>query len=113
LPILEGVEKNEALLRYSIDHAQTSILLTTAYFIPSRRLIEILETAERRGVEVKLLVPGKSDIPVASYAGRAFFSRLLRALSDEESGLIALPDRREDRSEGNQYVGAVPLLKEA
>jgi len=67
------------LLRYSIDHAQTRMLLTTAYFIPSRRLIEKLETAVRRGVKVRLLVPGKSDIPAASYAGRAFFSRLLKS----------------------------------
>jgi cardiolipin synthase len=33
----------------------------------------------RRGVKVRLLVPGKSDIPAASYAGRAFFSRLLKS----------------------------------
>jgi cardiolipin synthase len=74
-----GRKKMRDLLRYSIDHAQTSILLTTAYFIPSRRLIERLETSVRRGVKVKLLVPGRSDIPAASYAGRAFFSRLLKA----------------------------------
>jgi len=75
----KGRKRMRALLRYSIDHAQTSILLTTAYFIPSRRLIERLETAVRRGVKVSLLVPGKSDVPAASYAGRAFFSRLLKA----------------------------------
>ena len=74
-----GRKRMRDLLRYSIDHAQTSILLTTAYFIPSRRLIERLETSVRRGVKVKLLVPGRSDIPAASYAGRAFFSRLLKA----------------------------------
>jgi len=74
-----GRRRMRNLLRYSIDHAQTHILLTTAYFIPSRRLIEKLETAVRRGVRVRLLVPGKSDIPAASYAGRAFFSRLLKS----------------------------------
>ena len=73
-----GRKKMRNLLRYSIDHAQTCILLTTAYFIPSRRLIEKLEAAVRRGVRVRLLVPGKSDIPAASYAGRAFFPRLLK-----------------------------------
>ena len=67
------------LLRFSIDRAQTNIQLTTAYFTPSRRLIERLETAVRRGVKVRLLVPGKSDVPAASYAGRAFFSRLLKS----------------------------------
>ncbi len=74
-----GRRRMRNLLRYSIDHAQTSILLTTAYFTPSRRLIERLERSVRRGVKVRLLVPGKSDVPAASYAGRAFFSRLLKA----------------------------------
>ncbi len=74
-----GRRRMRNLLRYSIDHAQTGILLTTAYFIPSRRLIERLERSVRRGVKVRLLVPGKSDVPAASYAGRAFFSRLLKA----------------------------------
>ncbi len=74
----KGRRRMRNLFRYSIDHAQTSILLTTAYFIPSRRLIERLERSVRRGVRVRLLVPGKSDVPAASYAGRAFFSRLLK-----------------------------------
>jgi cardiolipin synthase A/B len=74
----KGRKRMRTLLGYSIDHAQTSILLTTAYFIPSWGLIERLETAVRRRVKVKLLVPGKSDVPAASYAGRAFFSRLLK-----------------------------------
>ncbi len=74
-----GRRRMRNLLRYNIDHAQTSILLTTAYFIPSRRLIERLERSVKRGVKVKILIPGKSDVPAASYAGRAFFSRLLRA----------------------------------
>jgi cardiolipin synthase len=76
---MKGRKRMRNLLGYSIDQAQTSILLTTAYFIPSRMLIERFDTAVRRGVKVRLLVPGKSDIPVASYAGRAFFSKLLKA----------------------------------
>jgi cardiolipin synthase len=75
----KGRKRMRNLLRYSIDHAQADILLTTAYFTPSRRLIEKLERAVKRGVKVKLLVPGKSDVPAASYAGRAFFSRLLNS----------------------------------
>ena len=75
----KGRRRMRNLLRYSIDHAQTSILLTTAYFIPSRRLIERLETSVRRGVKVRLLVPGRSDVPAASYAERASFPRLLKA----------------------------------
>ena len=67
------------LLRHSIKTAKATILLTTAYFTPSRRMIALLEDAVRRGVRVRLLVPGKSDVPAASYAGRAFFTRLLKS----------------------------------
>ncbi len=42
-------------------------------------MITSLEKAVKRGVDVRLLVPGKSDVPAASYAGRAFFMRLLKA----------------------------------
>ena len=75
----KGRRRMRDLLRYSTDQARTTIFLTTAYFTPSRRMIVLLENAVRRGVRVRLLVPGKSDIPAASYAGRAFFTRLLKA----------------------------------
>ncbi len=74
-----GRRRMRRLLYYSINHSQKNILMTTAYFTPSRRMVETLENAVKRGVRVRLLVPGKSDVPAASYAGRAFFSRLLRA----------------------------------
>src|SRR4030067_1237003 len=67
------------LIYYSINHAKQYISLTTAYFTPSRRMVEALEAAIQRGVKVRLLVPGKSDVPAASYAGKAFFSKLLNA----------------------------------
>lgn len=75
----KGRRRMRKLLYYSINHTKKNILLTTAYFTPSRRMIELLESAVKRGVEVKLLLPGKSDVPAAHYAGRAFFKRLLRA----------------------------------
>jgi cardiolipin synthase len=75
----KGRKRMRSLLRYSVENAKTEILLTTAYFTPSRRMIAVLEGAVKRGAKVRLLVPGKSDIPAASYAGRAFFTRLLRS----------------------------------
>lgn len=75
----KGRRKMRRLLYYSINHSKESIYLTTAYFTPSRRMIDALEDAVRKGVEVKLLLPGKSDVPAAYYAGRAFFTRLLKA----------------------------------
>jgi cardiolipin synthase len=74
-----GRRRMRRLLYYSINHARHSISLTTAYFVPSRRMVETLENAVKRGVKVRLLLPGKSDVPAASYAGMAFFTRLLKA----------------------------------
>jgi len=75
----KGRRKMRKILYYSINSAQKSIYLTTAYFTPSRRMVHILEAAVSRGVDVKLLLPGVSDVSAAHFAGRAFFSRLLRA----------------------------------
>jgi len=74
-----GRRRMRRLLYYSINHSQKNISLATAYFTPSRRMVETLEGAVKRGVKVRLLVPGISDVPAASYAGKAFFSRLLKA----------------------------------
>ncbi len=75
----KGRRRMRKLLYYSIHHARSSVCLTTAYFTPSRRMIDSLEEAVDNGVEVRLLLPGKSDVPAAHFAGRAFFTRLLRA----------------------------------
>jgi cardiolipin synthase len=75
----KGRRRMRKLLYYSITRARRSILLTTAYFTPSRRMLQVLAEAVMRGVDVKLLLPGISDITSAHYAGRAFFRRLLRS----------------------------------
>ncbi len=75
----KGRRRMRRLLYYSINRSKRSISLTVAYFVPSKRMIETLGEAVKRGVRVRLLVPGKSDLPIVSYAGRAFFSTLLKA----------------------------------
>lgn len=74
-----GRRRLRRLLYYSINHARKSIFLTTAYFTPSRRMIEMLSEAVKRGAIVKLLLPLKSDVLAADYAGRASFTELLKA----------------------------------
>lgn len=51
-----------------ITHAQSRIYLTTAYFLPKRSLLRALLRAARRGVDVKILMPGKSDVPMVKWA---------------------------------------------
>jgi cardiolipin synthase len=75
----KGRRRMRKLLHYSINQSGKSIYLTTAYFTPSRRMLQVLEDAVKRGIDVKLLLPGKSDIPAAHYAARASFTKLLKA----------------------------------
>ncbi len=74
----KGRRRFRKLLYFSINNSMESILITTAYFIPTLRMLYTLEKAVERGVNVKLLLSGKSDVPPAHYAGRAFFSWLLK-----------------------------------
>jgi cardiolipin synthase len=71
--------KMRRLFVFSINNAKESILITTAYFFPSRRLLRALENSARRGIDVKLLLPGESDVMSVLYAGQAYYKRLLRA----------------------------------
>src|SRR5262245_33312560 len=57
--------------------ARRTLWITTAYFAPRRRAISILGATARRGVDVRLLVPGPSDVPLVRHAGHAFSSALL------------------------------------
>jgi len=68
-----------ATLISAIASAETSIRLTNAYFVPDPQLVEALEAAVRRGVEVTLILPGRTDWGLVFHAGRSHYTRLLRA----------------------------------
>jgi cardiolipin synthase len=67
------------LLLYSIKNAKKSIYISTAYFIPGRKMLKALMQASKSGVNVKLLLPGKTDVKSVYYAGRRYFKRLMDA----------------------------------
>ncbi len=56
-----------------------NVRIISGYFLPSRPMRRALRRAARRGGDVQLITPGKTDVPLARYAGRALFARLLRA----------------------------------
>jgi cardiolipin synthase len=62
-----------------IEHAELSVHLTMAYFVPDTPTLEALMRSARRGVDVKIIVPSRSDFWAVFYAGRASYSRLMRA----------------------------------
>lgn len=80
--MLSGEEGGRRLRRRytrAFGGARKSVRLAQAYFLPERRLIRALRLAAKRGVEVQLLLPGRSDIPLLPTATRRVYRRLLAA----------------------------------
>ncbi len=66
-------------LEQRVRRAQRRVWLTTAYFVPPVKLRRVLSGAARRGVDVRLILPGPhTDHPAVRHAGRRFYTRLLR-----------------------------------
>ena len=59
--------------------ARGRLWLTDAYFVGTTAYVQALIDAARDGVDVRLLVPGASDIPVAKALSRAGYRALLEA----------------------------------
>jgi cardiolipin synthase len=66
-------------LMVAINEAKKSINITSAYFVPDQQIVNALRDAAKRGVEVKLVLPGVSDHGLIVHAGRAFYEDLLAA----------------------------------
>lgn len=63
----------------AITFAEQSLHLTNAYFVPDDETVKALGDAARRGVDVKLLLPGSTDTTLTLNAGRYYFSELLKS----------------------------------
>lgn len=66
-------------LKKRIKNAKKQILITNAYFLPRRSILSHLKKAARRGVDVQLILPRKSDVRLLEYASRSLYYRLLKA----------------------------------
>jgi cardiolipin synthase len=48
--------------------AETTLRVAHGYFLPDRAMVRRLTSAARRGVDVELLLPARSDVPLVKYA---------------------------------------------
>ncbi|OBV40199.1 cardiolipin synthase [Janthinobacterium psychrotolerans] len=61
----------------AIQEAKKSIHITSAYFVPDKQTVDALVAAARRGVDVKVVLPGVSDSGLVFHAGHALYDQLL------------------------------------
>ncbi len=63
----------------AIDRASRHVWLTHAYLIPDDDMVAGLRDAVRRGVDVRIIVPARSNHVVADWMSRGYYSTLLQS----------------------------------
>jgi len=72
----KGYEIYKSLV-LAIGESKKTVHITSAYFVPDQQIVDALIAAARRGVDVRLVLPGVTDHGLVLHAGRAFYDQLL------------------------------------
>jgi cardiolipin synthase len=71
------LEPIQTLYFAAIALAQSRVYVTTPYFVPDQAILAALTTAALRGVDVRILVPRRSDSLVVTAAARSYYDLVL------------------------------------
>jgi cardiolipin synthase len=75
-----GSESMHLMVLLALTAAKTSIDIQNAYFVPDRLTVEALCSAARRGVRIRIIVPGRhTDARVGRWAAQGLYGELLKA----------------------------------
>lgn len=74
-----GQPETIAVLSALWGAARTRLWVTTPYFAPPSGALDVLSDAVKRGVDVRLLLPGKTDMALIRHAAHGTYAKLLRA----------------------------------
>ncbi len=64
--------------REMFRHAHSYVTIMSGYFWPAKRLLKKMAAAAKRGVKIKVILAGHSDVHVAKHAERYMYRWLLR-----------------------------------
>ncbi len=63
----------------AITRAKKNIYIATPYFVPNESILTALKTASLSGVNIKIMLPGKSDSTIVYWSSMSYVSELLEA----------------------------------
>jgi cardiolipin synthase len=72
-----GHQESASVFAALLGAARRRVLITNSYFVPLAGTRRALARAAARGVDVRLLLPGRSDVPLVRHAGHGLFAGLL------------------------------------
>ncbi|MDW5563431.1 MAG: cardiolipin synthase [Methanomassiliicoccus sp.] len=75
-PTERADQVKEAYLKL-IASARVSIRIQTPYFVPDRSVIDMLSIAARSGVDVRIMVPRRKDVPMVHWVSQSYVGEML------------------------------------
>lgn len=72
--------KNDISSSYKLllRSAQKEVIICCSYFLPGVIMRKVFAATVRRGVKIKVIIAGKTDVPISKYAERWLYDWLLR-----------------------------------
>ena len=64
---------------YLLSNAKKYVYIQTPYFLPTEALLQILQSAALSGIDVRLMVPEKSDVRFVNTAAHSYFANIMKA----------------------------------
>ena len=61
-----------------LRNAEEKIIIMSSYFLPGRAIRRYIRRASARGVDISVMLAGKSDIPIAKYAEKYIYHWLFK-----------------------------------
>jgi len=74
-----GAIESASVLSSIVAGSRRRIWVTMAYFAPKERAARLIARAARRGVDVRMIFPQRTDVRLVRHAGHGFYSGLLAA----------------------------------
>lgn len=75
---LYGKKRVSRSINNSIRHAHISVTIVASYFIPGAKIRRSLKNAAKRRANIKIILPGPSDVKLVKYAIKYWYAWLLR-----------------------------------
>lgn len=74
-----GLNEVYASFAAVLGGARQRVWISNAYFAPQRRMLRYLQSCSGRGVDVRLLLPRHTDMPLVRWASQSYYAGLLAA----------------------------------
>lgn len=73
----EDLNKLTHAMLGALATARRSVRIVTPYFLPDLPLVHMLAVTAMRGVDVRIVIPAKNNIPVVKWAGASLYAAML------------------------------------